>query len=130
MNFVHHGLVIEHLVGQELLACQYDTLSELCFWVREKKSSQAEIDYVFRYNSKLIPIEVKSGATGKLKSLHMYMDKAPHKMAIRFCASKLNITKIITPIGTEYFLLTMPYFLVCKINEYLPWFEEEIKNVN
>ncbi len=129
LNLVHHGLVIEHLVGQELLACQYSTLSELSFWVREKKSSQAEVDYVFRYNSKLIPIEVKSGAIGKLKSLHMYMDKAPHKMAIRFCASKLNITKIITPVGTEYFLLTLPYFLVCKINEYLPWFEGEVERM-
>jgi uncharacterized protein len=129
LNLVHHGLVIEHLVGQELLACQYSTLSELSFWVREKKSSQAEVDYVFRYNSKLIPIEVKSGATGKLKSLHMYMDIAPHKMAIRFCAAKLNITKIITPVGTEYFLLTLPYFLVCKINDYLPWFEEEVERM-
>ena len=129
LNLVHHGLVIEHLVGQELLACQYDTLSELSFWVREKKSSQAEVDYIFRYNSKLIPIEVKSGATGKLKSLHMYMDMAPHKMAIRFCASKLNITKIITPVGTTYFLLTLPYFLVCKINEYLPWFEIEVEQI-
>jgi uncharacterized protein len=129
LNLVHHGLVIEHLVGQELLACQYSTLSELSFWVREKKSSQAEVDYVFRYNSKLIPIEVKSGATGKLKSLHMYMDMAPHKMAIRFCAAKINITKIITPVGTEYFLLTLPYFLVCKINEYLPWFEEEVERM-
>ena len=127
LNLVHNGLVIEHLVGQELLACQFSTLSELSFWVKEKKSSQAEVDYVFRYNSKLIPIEVKSGATGKLKSLHMYMDMAPHKMAIRFCASKLNITKIITPVGTEYFLLTLPYFLVCKINEYLPWFEKEVE---
>jgi uncharacterized protein len=129
LNLVHHGLVIEHLVGQELLACQYSTLSELSFWVREKKSSQAEVDYVFRYNNKLVPIEVKSGATGKLKSLHMYMDKAPHKMAIRFCASKLNITKIITHVGTEYFLLTLPYFSVCKINEYLPWFEEEVERM-
>jgi uncharacterized protein len=129
LNLVHHGLVIEHLVGQELLACQYSTWSELSFWVREKNTSQAEVDYVFRYNSKLIPIEVKSGATGKLKSLHMYMDKAPHKMAIRFCASKLNITKIITSVGTEYYLLTLPYFLVCKINDYLPWFENEVERM-
>ena len=129
LNLVHHGLIIEHLVGQELLACQYSTLSELSFWVREKNTSQAEVDFVYRYDSKLIPIEVKSGATGKLKSLHMYMDMAPHNMAIRFCASKINITKILTPAGTVYFLLTLPYFLASKINEYLPWFEEEIKSM-
>ena len=74
--------------------------------------------------------QLKSGATGKLKSLHMYMDMAPHKMAIRFCVAKLNITKIITAAGTSYFLLTLPYFLVCKINEYLPWFEQEVASLN
>ena len=127
LNEVHKGLIIEHLVGQELLATDYSSLHTLQFWVREKNTSDAEVDFIVKYNSKLIPIEVKSGATGKLKSLHMYMDMAPHKMAIRFCASKLNITKIITPMGTEYFLLTLPYFLVCKINEYLPWFEKEVE---
>ena len=129
LNEVHKGLVVEHLVGQELLAVDFSALHTLQFWVRDKNTSQAEVDFVYKYNGKLIPIEVKSGATGKLKSLHMYMDKAPHKMAIRFCAAKINITKIITPVGTAYFLLTMPYFLACKINEYLPWFEEEIKGM-
>ena len=129
LNDVHKGLIIEHLVGQELLATDFSSLHTLQFWVREKNTSDAEVDFIVKYNSKLIPIEVKSGATGKLKSLHMYMDMAPHKMAIRFCASKLNITKIITPVGTEYFLLTLPYFLVCKINDYLPWFEEEVERM-
>jgi uncharacterized protein len=129
LNEVHQGLIIEHLVGQELLATDFSSLHTLQFWVRDKNSSQAEVDFIVKYKNKLIPIEVKSGATGKLKSLHMYMDMAPHKMAIRFCAAKLNITKIITPMGTEYFLLTLPYFLVCKINEYLPWFEMEVEQL-
>ena len=129
LNEVHKGLVVEHLVGQELLAVDFSTLHTLQFWVRDKNTSQAEVDFVVKYKNILIPIEVKSGATGKLKSLHMYMDMAPHKMAIRFCAAKINITKIITPVGTDYFLLTLPYFLACKINEYLPWFEEEIKRM-
>jgi uncharacterized protein len=126
LNEVHKGLVVEHLVGQELLAADFSTLHTLQFWVRDKNTSQAEVDFVYRYNSKLIPIEVKSGATGKLKSLHMYMDMAPHKMAIRYCAAKINIEKITTALGTKYYLLTMPYFLACKINDYLPWFEEQV----
>ena len=50
-------------------------------------------------------------------------------MAIRFCAAKKNITKITTQSGKEYYLLTHPYFLVTKIEEYLDWFEEEIKKM-
>ncbi len=129
LNTVHAGLVIEHLVGQELLATDHSSLHALQFWVREKNSSTAEVDYIIQYNAKLIPIEVKSGATGKLKSLHLYMDMAPHNMAVRFCAAKINITKVITPAGKEYLLLTLPYFLVSKVYDYMPWFEEEIKKM-
>jgi uncharacterized protein len=55
------------------------------------------------------------------------MDMAPHKMAIRFCAAKVSIEKITTPAFTNYYLLTLPYFLAGKINEYLVWFEEQVQ---
>ncbi|MDD5360934.1 MAG: AAA family ATPase [Ignavibacteria bacterium] len=126
LNSVHKGTVIEHLVGQELLAPQYDALSALNFWVREKNTSLAEIDYLYQYDTKLIPIEVKSGSEGRLKSLHIFMDLVPHNIAVRFYAGKLDITKTKTPNGKEYFILNMPYFLVSQINFYLNWFENEI----
>ena len=129
LDTVYEGVLIEHLVGQELLVLEDSNIHGLHFWVREKKTSQAEVDYLYKYNSKLIPVEVKSGATGTLRSLHLYMDLAPHNMAIRFCAAKKNITKITTQSGKEYYLLTLPYFLVTKIEEYLVWFEEEIKKM-
>jgi hypothetical protein len=55
-------------------------------------------------------LELKSGATGKLKSLQHYMEMAPHKMAVRFCAAKLCLENIVTPKGTSYYLLTMLFF--------------------
>ncbi len=33
LNKVYQGTMIEHLVGQELLASQFDALSSLNFWV-------------------------------------------------------------------------------------------------
>ncbi|MHB1178654.1 MAG: hypothetical protein ACYCZO_10020 [Daejeonella sp.] len=45
------------------------------------------MDYIWPFDGKLIPIEVKSGTEGKLKSLHLFMDMAPHPMAIRFYAA-------------------------------------------
>jgi hypothetical protein len=50
----------------------------------------------------IIPIEVKSGATSTLKSLHNYMDIAPQNFAIRFYAALLNITKAKTQKGKHY----------------------------
>ncbi len=126
LNKVYQGTIIEHLTGQELLAFQYNALSTLNFWVREKKTSTAEVDFIFPYEGKLIPIEVKSGSEGKLKSLHMFMNNVSHEMAIRFYAGELQISIVNTPEKKTYYLLNLPYFLVSKIEDYIKWFEGEI----
>lgn len=129
LNSVYKGIIIEHLAGQELLASEFNALSALKFWVREKKSSVAEIDYIYQYDSKLIPVEVKSGAEGRLRSMHLFMDMVPHNMAVRFYSGKSEISKVYTPEGKEYFILNLPYFLVSQLNSYLYWFEQEIKKL-
>lgn len=126
LNKVYQGTLIEHLTGQELLATRFQTLSNINFWVREKDSSTAEVDYILQFEGKLIPIEVKSGAEGKLKSLHLFMDMAPHTMAIRFFAGEISVTNAITPRGKRYSLLNLPYYLVSQIDEYLIWFDKQI----
>jgi predicted AAA+ superfamily ATPase len=126
LSSVYQGTMIEHMVGQELLAAQYTALHGLQFWVREKNSSSSEVDYLQVFNSQLIPIEVKSGATGTLRSLHQFMDLAPHQLAIRFYAGDLEIATITTPEQKEYYLLNLPYFLVSQIDKYLEWFQKEL----
>ena len=128
LNKVYQGTLIEHLVGQELLATQFNALSSLNFWVREKKESTAEVDYIWPFEGKLIPVEVKSGIEGKLKSLHLYMDMAPHVMAIRFYAGAINITQASTPGRKTYYLLNLPYYLVSQIDGYLRWFQKQIQD--
>lgn len=123
LNSIFQGTMIEHLVGQELLAFQFNALSGLHFWVREKKGASAEVDYVFQHNGLLIPIEVKSGKVGTLKSLHSFMDLAPHQLAIRFYAGEVNITDAVTQKGKPYKLLSLPYYLVAQIKAYIDWFE-------
>jgi predicted AAA+ superfamily ATPase len=122
LNSIYQGTLIEHLVGQELLAFQYNALSALHFWVKEKKESTAEVDYIYQYDGLIIPIEVKSGKVGTLRSLHSYMDIAPHKMAIRFYAGALNITDAITQNGKQYKILNLPYYLSSQIEKYIAWF--------
>jgi uncharacterized protein len=122
LNSIYQGTLIEHLIGQELLAFQYNALSALHFWVREKKESTAEVDYLLQYDALIIPIEVKSGKEGTLKSLHSYMDIAPHNFAIRFYAGALNITDAITQNGKQYKILNLPYYLGSQIEKYIDWF--------
>jgi len=128
LNKVYQGTMIEHLVGQELLASQYNALSSLNFWVREKTTSSAEVDFIWPFDGKLIPIEVKSGTEGKLKSLHLYMDLVPHEMAVRFYAGKIAITEAATTGGKKYFLLNLPYYLASQTDRYLRWFQNQLEH--
>lgn len=128
LNSVYQGAMVEHLVGQEILAFQYLSLASLHFWVREKKDSSAEVDYLFPFDGKLIPVEVKSGTEGKLKSLHIFMDMAPHTMAVRFYAGEMSITEATTLTGKKYQLLNLPYYLVSQLENYLAWFQKTLNN--
>lgn len=119
LSKVYQGTMIEHLVGQELLAFQHQAMSALHFWTREKKTSIAEVDYVFPFEDKLIPIEVKSGSEGSLRSLHLFMDDAPHHLAVRFYAGGYSVTKATTPAGKNLKLLNLPYYAVSQIEKYL-----------
>jgi predicted AAA+ superfamily ATPase len=126
LSKIYQGTMIEHLTGQELLANQYHALSELYFWVKEKKESTAEVDFLMPFEGQIIPIETKSGKTGTLRSLHQFMDEAPHNMAVRFYNGEINISEVKTPRNKTYFLLNLPYYLVSQINGYLKWFEKQI----
>lgn len=119
LSKVYQGTMIEHLVGQELLAFQHQAMSALHFWTREKKTSVAEVDYVFPFEDKLVPIEVKSGKEGSLRSLHLFMDEAPHNIALRFYAGEFSATKGTTPEGKAYTLLNLPYYATSQIERYL-----------
>ncbi len=119
MNRVFSGRVIKHLVGQELFALGVSPNSKLNFWIREKKQSNAEVDYVIQYNGKVIPIEVKSGSSGRLRSLHQFMDAASHDIAVRFGKCSFNVEETKTVSGKSYRLINAPYFLASKTFEIL-----------
>jgi len=82
---VHRGAVAEQFVAQELIACGPSNREpELFFWTREALNSQAEVDYLVAAGSKVVPIEVKSGASGSLKSLRLFLDSHPNsKFGVR-----------------------------------------------
>jgi uncharacterized protein len=122
IDSIYEGRIAEHLVGQELLSVQTDLLTQPVFWIREKKQSSAEIDYVLIFKGMVIPIEVKSAKTGHLRSLFEFIDGAPHGYAIRIYSGELRVDVLKTIKGKPFKLLNLPIFLTCKINDYLEWF--------
>ena len=82
----YNGKMAEQFVGQELLA---STNRELYYWSRDARGSSAETDYLIEEEGKIIPIEVKSGKSGSLKSLHLLLDSFPDiNMAYVFTEDK------------------------------------------
>ncbi len=121
LNDLYQGIVAEHIVGQELLAMDFSVLNTLLFWVRDKNQSSAEIDFILKYNGMIIPVEVKSGKTGTLRSLILFMEQVEHPYAVRFYAGQVKMDVIKTPKGKTFRLLNLPYFLTSRISTYLDW---------
>ncbi len=128
MNDAYRGSIIPHIAMQELISL--NTLSYLKphFWVREKNQATAEVDLVITYEDKVIPIEIKSGTTGSLKSLHQFVDLSSHPFAIRLYAGDFKIEKSKTPDGKLYYLMNLPYYLVTKIHVYIKYFIDNYKS--
>jgi len=110
------GLIAEHIVGQELIANDYNVLAQRTFWVREVKNSNAEVDYLFPFKGMLIPIEVKSHAGTTLKSLHRFMDITPHSIAVRVWSQSYQVSEIRTPAGKSFKLISIPFYMVSLLN--------------
>lgn len=70
LTSVYKGAIAEQFVGQELLASGGSENSKLYYWNRMKKGSTAEVDFVISRGGKLYPVEVKSGAAGRMRSMH------------------------------------------------------------
>ncbi len=141
MNAIFEGQVARQAVGQEILATvnprEQDGMPaglpgfyhhpSLNFWVRNKAQSTAEVDFVMQYRDLVIPVVVKSGEPGRLRSLHQFIDSAPHAFAVRLHAGNLAVQQTRTIGGKQFFLLNLPYFLAGKIREHLEGFMKYVE---
>src|SRR3990167_3648366 len=101
---INRGALMEQFVGQELVAhMPPDELGALYYWSREQKGSQAEVDYVMAANGTLIPIEVKAGRTGRLKSLHLFLQEK--KLAY-------GVKVSLDPLALEGNILSVPAYML------------------
>jgi len=119
LNDHYKGKIAEHIVGQELLASNYNVLNTLRFWVRDKKQSEAEVDFLYNFDGQMIPVEIKSGKSGKMRSLHQFLDMSEISVAVRFYAGQIQIEEHKTLNGKPFKLINLPYFLAGNLHKYL-----------
>ncbi|MEA3267343.1 MAG: AAA family ATPase [Candidatus Fermentibacteria bacterium] len=121
LNQGFRGILAEQQIAQTLLA----TGGSTDFWTRESRGSSAEVDFLYQNSGMLVPIEVKSGSTGRLRSLHSYIDRCPHGYAVRFYSGPVKIDNLKTLNGKPFKLLNLPHFLCEYLPEYFDWFIRE-----
>lgn len=93
LSVAFKGILSEQFVAQQLIS---QTEQKLFYWARTESGASSEVDFVILKNNKVIPIEVKSGKSGSLKSMHYLLNKNPTiEKAIVFSEAKVgNIDKI------------------------------------
>ena len=124
MKLINQGAIAEQFIGQHLQAMLADKPNrELNYRLREGRSSNAELDFVVGLGGDIIPIEVKSGATGTLKSLHQFMGSKQAPLAIRFDIQLPAVHQIDTVINinkqrkqVKYPLISLPLYLVERLD--------------
>lgn len=114
LNLLNQGAITEQFIGQHLLYNRphYET-PQVFYWQREQKNSSAEIDYVISHKQNIIPIEVKSGKTGTLKSLHFFAKTHQSGLAIRFNSNPPSIY------SDDFKLVSLPFYLIEQVNRLL-----------
>jgi hypothetical protein len=68
------------------------------------------VDFIIQHDSRIIPVEVKSGTNAKIHSLHLFMDEVEHETAVRIWSGEMSINKVTTPKGKLFNLYNVPFY--------------------
>jgi len=94
LMLINSGAVCEQFIGQHLLfSSDCYKGPELYYWAREQRNSSAEVDFVIAEIGRIVPVEVKAGKTGTMKSLHLFMHEKKSDLALRFDTNPPSIFK-------------------------------------
>lgn len=111
------GHIAEQITAQELWALEDRVGQHRSFWARPNNG--AEVDLIFVHNSKVYPIEVKSGTNAHLRSLQSFMDNSDINIAIRVWSKPYSIDKVKTPKGKSFTLINLPFYLIENLHQIL-----------
>lgn len=99
-NLVDKGNVAEMIAGLEIL--KYMSPNErhdLYYWQDTNKGNMAEVDYVISQGGHVVPVEVKSGVKGSMKSLYELLSKPQKDISSAIRCSLENFGSFMSPAG-------------------------------
>ncbi len=112
----YRGRIAEQVVGQNILAQFIDYPPKIFYWARKKPRGSAEIDFCLNKKGYILGVEVKSGKSGRLKSLFSFGDLVENNILIRIYSGELK-KEYIHYSGRNFTLFSLPFYLVPRILE-------------
>lgn len=120
INPMIRGNLVEQAAAQQIRLAlgTFGKEGRLFHWRREGGRA-GEIDFLVEKDGNILPIEVKSGAVGSMKSLHQFMHDKKLPLAIRLDRNppSRQIIRMKTTLGEEvaYTLINLPHYLVYRL---------------
>lgn len=112
------GHIAEQIVSQELLALNNKVGQRRSFWMKSGGGGSAEVDFTWTVDSRLIPIEVKSGHNSHLRSIHSFIDKSQTDVAVRVWSQPFSVDEVKTSLGGKPFrLINLPFYMICNMEK-------------
>jgi len=121
---VREGLLAEQFTAQELVTEIFPFEDRaLYYWIRQSKNSNSEVDYLIQVNNRVIPLEIKAGTTGSLKSLHVFMASKKNSLnAVRVNLDTPSIMETENSVMIEglkktarFNLLNLPLYMISQV---------------
>jgi hypothetical protein len=121
-DLVNKGIVAELTVGLELLkSSNPQSKYDLFYWENLDRNATSEVEYVIAKNAKCLPVEVKAGITGKMKSLRLFMNKKGITSGIRSSLENFGIIEISDTdekgVSTQRAIGILPLYAVWRLPE-------------
>jgi len=91
-SLVNRGSLAETAAGLQIVGSSPPlSRPSLYYWHREARASNAEVDYVLQHNGRIVPVEVKAGGKGAMKSMHLFLQE--HKLPLGIRLSQENFSR-------------------------------------
>lgn len=117
-DLVNKGAVAEIVVGWELVKGSTPRLKhELYYWENITDGASSEVDYVLPFKGKVLPVEVKAGTSGKMKSLRYFMDIKNIQIGVRTSMENYGVLESKGSDGAERRVEIMPIYAIYKLTK-------------
>lgn len=117
-QLVDKGSLTEMVAGWEIVKYSSPrTQNDLYWWENLDRGTVSEVDYLLARNMRVLPVEVKSGISGKMKSLHLFMHNKHLTEAVR--CSLENFGELVNQdkadAGVQSRILILPLYAISNL---------------